>query len=753
MTLFAALFSHYRRHPLQLLALALMIVLATTLWTGVHHLTDRARVSLAESERAVAGQQQLIRDDGQPVTVQDFANLRRAGLCVMPWLEVRRPSPAGRVIGVDPFSAACFGNQAPGQAGSDALNGEPFLDIGEAAQLSADGGEGVLSLLVPQTVDPAQLPPGYQLRGFSLGPATGELGESFLLNLDALGGLVLLITALLVRSVYQLGLVQRRESFALLTRFGVPGGRVWGWLLAEMAALTALCVVPGLWLGRWLAALLGSGFGAALENLFDSPLYAVGAGGVAVPALVMSAVVLAACFADRRLLRYLPAARYVGTWPAALMGLVAGQLLVGFATVLGWLFAGIALVFVAVGVLTPRALAGMAQWRASAGEGLGKWRRRELAVVFRRLALPVVALQFAVAMVLAVQALVSTFENTFEVWLGQRLEAEFYVEVSAGVAVADGVDYLDGLAGLGDWHLVQRGRAQLESADGTPALPQVDLFAISPVGPLVTGWTLLVAAPDAWARLAAGEGVMVNEQLARRQGYEPGGLLTFRLDGRARTLPVLGVYADYGRPAGEILTAGQVLPAAFQPRFVSFSINPGALAMDDVRQGLAAAWGTEALMVRDNQSIQTLASGVFDQTFLLTRAITVLTLVLAGASLLIMGWVFFTTRVWYYRLLSVWGLTRREAANQLRWLAVALTGCVALVALPLGVWLTWVLVARINPLAFGWSLPMAVYPGFWLEMLGWCLLIGVVISLLMGRQLRGLAPAPAMANVAAGGER
>ena len=34
MTLLAALFSHYRRHPLQLLALATMIVLATMLWTG-----------------------------------------------------------------------------------------------------------------------------------------------------------------------------------------------------------------------------------------------------------------------------------------------------------------------------------------------------------------------------------------------------------------------------------------------------------------------------------------------------------------------------------------------------------------------------------------------------------------------------------------------------------------------------------------------------------------------------------------------
>ena len=31
-------------------------------------------------------------------------------------------------------------------------------------------------------------------------------------------------------------------------------------------------------------------------------------------------------------------------------------------------------------------------------------------------------------------------------------------------------------------------------------------------------WPLLDALPDAWDRVAAGEGVLVNEQLARREG-------------------------------------------------------------------------------------------------------------------------------------------------------------------------------------------------------------------------------------------
>jgi len=756
MTLSAALFSHYRRHPLQLLALAAMIVLATMLWTGVHHLTSQARASLDQSESAVAERQQVVRRDGNPLTVDHFVELRRAGLCVMPWLEVSSPE-GGRVVGVDPLATGCF--QAPG--GQEApwggeLDGRPFVDISEAAELARDQGSE-LSLLVSEDHTIGDLPSGYQLVPFSVGPDTGELGDSFLLNLDALGVLVLLITALLVRSVYVLGLAQRRDSFALLHRFGVPQGRVNRLLVVEILMLALVCVVPGIWLGRWLATGLGSGFGQALEGLFDQPLYAGQGGSWLVPLVIMMAVVLVACLAD--FLR--PLARGLAGGNRRSGGLVLLVLLAGLAlsvwvTDLLWLFIAVAMVFVAAGILAPRLIAWLADWRSGHDRDLqARWRHRELSVLARRLALPLVALQFAMAMVLAVQALVTTFESTFDRWLSQRLEADYYIEVPESADPTLAVDWLADqpeLAASGLWHRVIRGRATLLGGKDE-GNARVDVFAIGPVGPLVTGWQLFESAPRPWQSLQQGQGVMVNEQLARRQDVKVGQTLQVTLASQSFEFPVLAIYPDYGRPAGEILIHPSVLPADFAAGFQSLSISPGNLSIEDVIDGLQRVWQVEALTIRDNRAIEELASAIFDQTFLLTRAMTTLTLVLAAIALLMMGWVFFSTRAWYFRLLVVWGLSRRQASAQLIRLSVSLTGAVALLALPLGVWLTWVLVHRINPIAFGWSLPMAVYPRFWLELGVLSLLIGLSIALLMSRQLKSPTVAPVNANALAGGER
>ncbi|HEV8078308.1 MAG TPA: FtsX-like permease family protein, partial [Marinobacter sp.] len=305
--LFSALFSHYRRHPLQLLALALMIMLATMLWTGVNHLTTQARASLGQSEQAVAARSQVERVDGQAPTVADFVILRRAGLCVMPWLEVERPGQAGRLVGIDPLAAACFASttlatagNSPEPAWTPTLNGQPFVDISEAAALAqnvAPRNRSLTLLIVPPQAASA-LPSEYRITGFTLGPDTGELGDSFLLNLDALGFLVLLITALLLRSVYQLGMAQRRDSFALLQRFGVMPSAINRVLLVEILLLALLSVVPGVWFGRLLAGTVGGGFGQALDSLFDTPLYAGQSENWLTPIVTMMAVVLAVCLAQ-----------------------------------------------------------------------------------------------------------------------------------------------------------------------------------------------------------------------------------------------------------------------------------------------------------------------------------------------------------------------------------------------------------------------------------------------------------------------
>ncbi|XKH01276.1 FtsX-like permease family protein [Marinobacter nauticus] len=759
MTLPAALLSHYRRHPLQLLALAIMIILATMLWTGVHHLTSQARASLDQSESAVAERQQIVRTDGQPVTVGDFVELRRQGLCVMPWLEVSQPGD-GRIVGIDPMAANCFGDQTEGNSPwGNRLDGKPFVDISRAAE-RARGHRHELSLLIAPATENSALPPGYQRAPFQVGPDTGELGESFLLNLDALGILVLLITALLVRSVYLLGLAQRRDSFALLHRYGVPRSRINQWLVIEIAILAMICIFPGVWLGRWLASILGNGFGQALEGLFDTPLYAGESAAWATPVLIMMAVVLVACLSDglRPVLRRLSRpfrSPHRRRWPLLLV-LLPGLVLVAWAPTLFWLFAAVALVFVAFGVLAPRLISRLADWRASqAVDPLVRWRHRELSVLARRLALPLVALQFAMALVLAVQALVTTFEHTFDQWLAQRLEAPYYIEVPAGANASLATDWLTraaGEEGLGPWHRVIRGRATVAAPPENTG-QAVDVFALDPIGPLVEDWRLLDSTPAPWQRLHENAGLMVNEQLARRQNIQVNDTLDVSLGGETMTLPVLAVYPDYGRPAGEILVPAALLPETFDIRFQSLSISPGQLTMEAITGELKQLWGMEQLTVRNNRTIQALASNIFDQTFLLTRAMTMLTLVLSGTSLLLMGWVFFSTRSWYFRLLLVWGLSRREASLQLMRLSLSLTGTITLLALPLGIWLTWVLVHRINPMAFGWSLPMAIYPAFWLQLAAISVLIGLSITLLMRYQLKHSASVPVSANALAGGER
>jgi putative ABC transport system permease protein len=755
-----AMTSHYRSHPLQLVALALMIVVATMLWTGVSVLTGQARDSLAVSEASVAERASVVRDDGQPVSVTDFVTLRRAGVCVAPWLETSRGEPARRVIGIDPLAMACFGS-SPGGDSAGLLNGDPFVDISEVA-----AGEGQLSLLIGSDTD--ALPPGYERKNFRLGPATGELADSFLLNLDALSVLVLLITGLLVRSVYHLGLAQRRGSFALLGRFGVRESRIQRLLAVELVLLTLVCVVPGVIFGQALARRLGQGFGQALGSLFDVSLYAGGnASELWRSVVIMIALVLGACLVDRVLPARLakqgqrpgPASRR--QWLMGLL-LAAGLGLVAWAPSLIWVFAGTALVFAGVGGLAP----GLLSWWADTMAGrrsmspdspLGRWRYRELAVMFRNLALPLVALQFAGATVLAVQALVTTFEDTFDTWLGQRLAAEFYVEVPDNVSGEAGARVLSELNGMGDWHWVRRTRAELQgiaddnSAGGNAAVT-ADVLALSPVSSLVTDWTLLASVEQPWAEVEAGA-VMINEQLARRQGVRLGQRLRFEIDGQAMVAKVAAIYADYGRPSAELLIHGQALPKDLDPTFQSFSINAGTQSVEQVRTRLGTVWGTEDLVIRDNASLQALASQVFEQTFLLTRAISVLTLVLASLSLLVMGWVFFSTRVRYFQLLRVWGVSLARVRGQLRRLALLLVSGVTVVALPLGVCLTWVLVSRINPLAFGWSLPMAVYPGFWIELGVLMMLIGLSIAWLIGRQLDRPQSGSPVAGMSEGGDR
>jgi putative ABC transport system permease protein len=95
------------------------------------------------------------------------------------------------------------------------------------------------------------------------------------------------------------------------------------------------------------------------------------------------------------------------------------------------------------------------------------------------------------------------------------------------------------------------------------------------------------------------------------------------------------------------------------------------------------------------------------------------------------------------QLAPVWalGLTRRRLAALELLRAVMLAAVTALAALPLGLALAAILLNVINVEAFGWKLPMQIFPGDWLVLLLLALVAAALAALVPAWRLTRIAPA------------
>ncbi|WP_346839951.1 ABC transporter permease [Microbulbifer sp. SAOS-129_SWC] len=778
--------SHYRRHPGQLAGLLLILVCAAMLWSGVRSLTGAAEKSVARSRAALEPLLSVVRVDGRALEAADFARLRRAGLCASPQLTVQlTAADALAVVGIDPFSAAClrqyrpppgeedeaaaavaqlvaefdhpalFGSAAdlarwrqlslpasgqyPLQPVDGLAGGQLLTDISVAAVL-APAGRAKLEILLPAAeVKRVPLPAGYRAQVRDYGVQADPLVNAFLLSLNALGALALLVAALLVRSVYRFALEQRRRSLEILQRFGVRRARLRGALIVEVLLVALVGGTVGIWLGARLAAAMAAGFRGTLKGLFSVESVAGSAPGAETwlgMVLILVVVVGWAC-ADLLLLRGEqvggtqrgPQEKGGWRWWMALLVVAVSLIALLLAGPLWLIFAATMGCLIGAGLLLPEVLNRLlARAEGHCRQPLLEWSCSEMRALCRLLQLPLTALAFAIATAIGVQAMVTGFESTFARWLDQRLQGDLYLDPGRPVDAAAMAGRLQQLPGVTAVLPMVRGRALSNSVP-------VDLLAVDPASPLLQGWPFLAAVPAHWAALAKG-GVMINEQLARRQSLALGDRVQMRVGSEPLSRIVVGIYADYGRPEGELLLPLTALPDALPDRYTTFVLGAPAPNKIRWRQWPARYPWLAGSRLRDQAGLKRAANAAFERTFRMTRLLNTLTLALAGTALALMGLVIFRLRQGSYTLLYVYGVQRPRLRRRLIAHSMLVTGLLALLATPLGIFLGWVLVARVNPAAFGWALPLHLYPGFWLQVWLACLLIGAFVGALVGNPVR-----------------
>lgn len=748
-----ALWSHWRASPLQLFTLIAGLVLATALWCGVQAVNAEARASY-DAAAATLGEgqfDQLLPAAGQTIPQHTYIALRRAGWQVSPVLEGQLGNV--RIVGIDPLTApgglgavragegdggdlATYLRDGPLRANpqtaarlhdltdrpieitAEIAPGTAIADIGVAQEVLAQ--PDILSRLIiapgqPMGVpDLAEVAPGLVRQTASAGSDVGRLTDSFHLNLTAFGLLSFAVGIFIVHGAIGLAFEQRRALVRTLRALGAPLSRIITAMLLELLVIAIIGGVIGVLLGYLVAALLLPDVAATLRGLYGAQvsgtlqmraswwasglaICVLGAGLASAGALwriarmplLASGQKRAWAMASTRAGQMQMAVALVMLTVAGVLAMTGGGLVAGF-TLLGCLLIGAALLLpVVLGVVLKRAQgwASHVRWQ---------WFWADTRLQLPGLSLALMALLLAMAANVGVSTMVSSFRLTFVGFLDQRLSAELYVS-------ADRPEESRALQAF----VAPRAREVLPVVwvDKTLAGLPAELYGVRDAMTYRQNWGFLESISDPWDAVARDTGVLVNEQLARRAGIWVGD----PLDIGGLTLPIAGVFGDYGNPIGQAI----ISEALFEERHPDQTPLRFGLRSDDaeaMRTALIEEHGLPERNIIDQAGIKAFSLQVFERTFTVTSALNILTLSVAGFAIFMSLLTLAGLRV--PQLAPAWalGMTRASLGRLEVIRAVILGLLTAALALPLGLALAWVLLAIVNVEAFGWRLPMYLFP-------------------------------------------
>ncbi len=782
-----ALSSHWWRNRLQLLTLVLGLALATSLWSGVQAINAEARASYdAAAATLDEGRfDQLLPREGDSIAQELFVALRRAGWLVSPVVEgrLRVGGTVVRLIGIDPLTAppgstaraalartdlAGFLRAPTLVAGPEAAAllkanlpnpllldsavapGTVLTDIGVAQKLL--GRAGRISRLIVLADQPlrqrplAEIAPDLVLRHADGASDVGRLTDSFHLNLTAFGFLSFAVGIFIVHSAIGLAFEQRRGMVRTLRALGVPLRFLIVLMVSELVVLATLAGALGIVLGYFIATLLMPDVAATIRGLYGADvagtLHIRPAWWLSGMAMALGGTLFASASALWRLAR-MPVLASAGgrAWGLAsgrtrkLQALVAAMLLAAaglLAFAGGGLIAGftlLACLLLGAALALPSCLAAILRL----GEGravrvMAQWFWADTRQQLPGLGLALMALLLAMAANVGVSTMVSSFRLTFTGFLDQRLSAELYINADATTD----------RAGL-ERFLAARADAVLPtmSIDATLAGLPGEIFGARIGHTYRENWRFLDAVPTVWDEVERGKAVVINEQLSRRADLHVGTMLAL---GPGLSLPVAGVVGDYGNPIGQAII-GETLFRQNFPDIVPTRYGVRTSDPEGLRHALIEQVGLPPSSVVDQAALKAFSLSVFERTFSVTGALNVLTLAVASFAILMSLLTLAAMRL--PQMAPVWamGTTQRRLAGLEILRTVLLAGVTTFMALPLGLALAWVLLAIVNVAAFGWRLPMYLFPAEYIRLMLFALAAALLAGLWPAWRLAHMEPA------------
>lgn len=253
---------------------------------------------------------------------------------------------------------------------------------------------------------------------------------------------------------------------------------------------------------------------------------------------------------------------------------------------------------------------------------------------------------------------------------------------------------------------------------------------------------------DLWPSFFSEKKVLISESLALRTGKRLGEPVVLKLGKDSMEYQVSGIFYDYGNPVGKAIIAEQQRGAVSASTQTKLSIQTTPTTQttsmattglgiylneqtsDEVNhvfyQSLLQRFSLQPHQVRWQKGLKSLSLSVFERTFVITHTLNTLILLVAAIGIFCALSAMVFERQHQIATARSMGLSQWHLFWGLLLQQGMLTGLTALMAVPVGLLLSWLLVNQVNYQAFGWTMPMSYFPGHYLDI--W--LMGALCSVL-----------------------
>jgi putative ABC transport system permease protein len=342
-----------------------------------------------------------------------------------------------------------------------------------------------------------------------------------------------------------------------------------------------------------------------------------------------------------------------------------------------------------------------------------------------------------------VGVMIGSFRATVDQWVGDYMRADLYVNpaVRHDGTAGTGLDptLISTLAATPGVAAVTTGRYITITSEAG----RTELGALTIVPESHDAFRFKEGRPDAvWPAFQERDAVIVSEPYAYHRGLRAGDRLVLRTERGERAFEIAGVFYHYGSSEGVVMMSRATYGRHWLDPHVDVlgiyaapGVEPTALA-HALRE---RAVGGQRIVVHVSRALHETSMEIFDRTFAITAVLRALVMVVAFIGVLSALMALQLERARELAVLRANGLTPR----QLWGLVSAETGLMGatagLLAIPLGIALSLVLIFVVNRRSFGWTMHVVIEP----TVLAQGLLLAVAAAL-----LAGLYPAYRMSRTA-----